>query len=109
MPEGRVLYPFPLGRPRIAVVSDALRVTPLMLHSRLSKGLRAVALFEIAKGLIGLWIGYRLMMRGKDYVLGGAQWLIRHLHLDATQGAGQRMLDFVNHMDSGHVVMFVSL
>lgn len=80
-----------------------------MHESRLTKGLRAVALFEIAKGSIGLWIGWRLLKRGKDYVVGGAEWLVHHLHLDATQGVGQHLLDFVNHMDHSHVVMFISL
>jgi uncharacterized membrane protein (DUF2068 family) len=78
-----------------------------MLQSRLSKGLRLVAIFEAVKGTLVLALGFGLIaMAGKDIeVLAGR--LVGFLHLGPA--FSRIFLDLASHVDSTRLWMYTAL
>jgi len=80
-----------------------------MTSSRWSKGLRLIALFEVAKGLAGVVIAYILITQGERDIERLSNWLVERFHLDPTEGLGVKILLFAQHVDASQVHMLTAL
>jgi len=77
-----------------------------MISSRWSKGLRAIALFEIAKGLVGVWAAKVLILEGHGAVDKLSNKLLHLLHLEGSEGLGQWILNFAQSVNVNMLIVF---
>ncbi len=78
----------------------------MMTSSRWSKGLRAVALFEVAKGLVGLWAAQALIFQGQQAVEKLSHKLLHLLHLEPTEGLGNLILTGAQSVNVHMLILF---
>ena len=78
-----------------------------MLHSRLTKGLRLVAVFEAVKGTLGLGLGFGLItVAGQDFE-NFAEELVSIVHLHGT--LSNIFLKLAAHMDNTRLWMLTGM
>ncbi len=78
-----------------------------MLQTRLSKGLRLVAIFEVVKGALGLSLGFGLLaVAGKDFE-NFAEELVSITHIHGRLSS--IFLKLASHMDSSRLWMLTAL
>jgi uncharacterized membrane protein (DUF2068 family) len=65
----------------------------------LARGLHAVALFEGAKGLLVLLVGFELLTYIHKDINEAAMHLVKHLHLNPASHYPRIFLDVMEHMD----------
>jgi uncharacterized membrane protein (DUF2068 family) len=80
-----------------------------MIRSRWSQGLRLIALFEVAKGLVGVAIAYVLITQGERDIEKLSNWVVGRFHLDPTEGLGSKILLSAQHVDDSQVHMLTAL
>lgn len=69
----------------------------------LTRGIRIVAFFEGAKGLLVLFVGFGLLeLIHKDLHL-AAEQIVRHLHLNPARHYPMIFIDAVNHLTDGQL------
>lgn len=79
-----------------------------MSHSRVTKGLRALALFEAVKGATVLVVGFGLLaLVGKD-VEAFAEDLVSYSHLDPASRYPRIFVDLAAHLDDAHLWMYAA-
>jgi uncharacterized membrane protein (DUF2068 family) len=77
-----------------------------MASSRWSKGLRAIALFEVAKGLVGVWAAKVLISDGQTAVEKLSGKLLHLLHLEGSEGLGQWILNSAQNVNVNMLIVF---
>jgi uncharacterized membrane protein (DUF2068 family) len=73
-------------------------------------GVRAVAVFEAAKGALVILLGFGLIraMLGHD-AQAVAEGLVRHLHLDAERPVGHLFVVALEHLSNGPLLTYAAL
>ncbi|HEX4985042.1 MAG TPA: DUF2127 domain-containing protein [Burkholderiales bacterium] len=72
---------------------------------RLSDGLRAVALYEAAKGLLVLVAGFGVLTFMREDLQGVAERLVRHLHLNPAKGYPRIFIDAASNVSDARLWM----
>ncbi len=62
-----------------------------------TKGLRAIAIFEAAKGLVGVAFALGLYGLMQHHVYPGVRWLVEHLHFADAAVAPRRVIEVLAH------------
>jgi uncharacterized membrane protein (DUF2068 family) len=76
--------------------------------TRSPKGLRTVALFEGAKGLLVLLAGFGLLGLIHRNLQDWAEQLVRHLHLNPARHLPQIFLDAVGRLNDSHLLLIAA-